>query len=936
MAVIVILVLFYLVYYFSKKANEKDAEIYQLKKIIYNLKTKLDAYEGKKPAEDAENVENAEKVLETQRVTESEEHTVEQAVARPVEKVETTMICSKCGKEVEKRAVSYCTECEEKIKEEQRAIEEKRKRLEEEKAAKREEESKTSVLLFAGSFFIILAAVVLLVSGWQVIPDIIKTTILALGVVLFLGGSKIAKEKMNIPKTAKTFFYIAMAYIPIFLISLCALGLLGDYFSLQGDGKYLYLGLSAIITALVYYWGYKTEEGRSLFYGSLLSQVGSVILITLMFAEDAKLVMINLLLYNLLLLLLLGKSKNELLFKGIFSIIPFAIGFFSLFLFNEEYLSVSLIYALLTINFIALFINNREDTVMPYFIVTSIMVTGIQFIMQHTIKDNNYIIGILSITYTVCAFIILMLLANRKKIMTNPVAIITALTIFVLGVTQVDGGKDSLVPLFVYGLAEIVIFLLSYKLVSPDISSILDFLIPAGVMVTGLLALTYYEVVYHFYIFFSLFVFMLGEIIPLDKEKNIKKIWFVMAHAFIMLTYLGVYAEKANEFSNDVIYFILLAFVYGYSYFRKANITFKYLGYISVIILLQSLGEALAVEEVVKVIFLVLPSVGILLLENKVPELEDAISPIFNNIFKIIVFIALFDLHSDVAAIISILYAIFLIVNNRKNIDNERRYEDVIPIVGVVPVLLGTSSLTDEFIIGMLSVAVVALTAYSIVQKKISIYTFASGAYLYLLTGYLHSVILVQLLFVIWSFVLWYFMDDEKNKDIFKFIGVCSIVALYNSLVKEVEANKIALFNYAGYIIADLYLFRTIIKKYYKDSDTLEAITLGLLYLIPISGYKDEVDGMLFTVLIVAIMIVSYFERFGTAFMVSIAALLVNGFLLTREFWLSLPWWFYLLVVGAFLVAFAGTNEARQSKGISISEKLKEFKGKIDGDGPKA
>ena len=91
---------------------------------------------------------------------------------------------------------------------------------------------------------------------------------------------------------------------------------------------------------------------------------------------------------------------------------------------------------------------------------------------------------------------------------------------------------------------------------------------------------------------------------------------------------------------------------------------------------------------------------------------------------------------------------------------------------------------------------------------------------------------------------------------------------------------------------------------------------------------------MLFSVLIVTIMIISYFSRFGSTFLISTGALLFNAFLLTREFWFSLPWWFYLLVLGAFLVAFAGTNEARQNKGISITDKLKEFKSKIDGNGP--
>ena len=165
----------------------------------------------------------------------------------------------------------------------------------------------------------------------------------------------------------------------------------------------------------------------------------------------------------------------------------------------------------------------------------------------------------------------------------------------------------------------------------------------------------------------------------------------------------------------------------------------------------------------------------------------DVLLFVCSNVLKIIIFFALSSLDTDIAAVIAILYAVYLILMNRKNINTPRAYEDVIPIVGVVPVVLGSTSLQEDFIIGILSIAVVALTAYSIIQKKISIYTIASGAYLYLLTGYLDSAILVELLFVIWSFVLWYFMDEERYKDIFKVIGVCSLVALYNSIIVEIE-----------------------------------------------------------------------------------------------------------------------------------------------------
>ena len=927
MSLLLVIILLYFIYSLNKKVTEKDEEIKKLKRIIYNLKTKLDLMEGKSPEEDEEKLAYEEPAVEKE--------TVKEEAKAPKENVISTMICSKCGKEVTKRSVSYCTECEEAIKREQDELEVKRKRLEEEKAAKRAEEGRTSLFLITGSILIILAAVVFLATGWQYIPDIVKTCILALGIVLFLGGSKIAKEKLNIPKTGKTFFYIAMAYIPIFLLSLSVFGLLGETLSIRGEGKYLYLGVSGIITSIVYYIAYKNDNGRGLFYGSLIAQLGSVMLITLMFAEDEKLVMLNLALYNLLLIMFLSKSDNPLLFKGIFSIIPFFVGFFSIFCFGLRYVTIPFIYLVLAANFILLYIKNKEDKVLPVFVVISIFMAGLHTIMIELMPEQeNQIVNALALAFSFITFIVLMLLANNKKTFTNATAIVSFIAVLLLGFSQDGMPKDAMIPYFVYGIVEFLIAIMSYKLVTKTVKDLLDFVIPGTVIATGLLALYNYEATYHFYVFFSLFVFMIGEILPFDKETNIKKIWFTIGHAFILLTYMGAYANKPDEFRNDVIYFILLMFVYGYSYFRKANILFKYLGYTTIIVMLQSLGNALDVENIVRIVFLIIPSVGMIAVESKLLELQDTFSPIYSNVLKVIIFFALSSLDTDISAVIAILYAVYLILMNRKNINTPRAYEDVIPIVGVVPVVLGSTSLQEDFIIGILSIAVVALTAYSIIQKKISIYTIASGAYLYLLTGYLDSAILVELLFVIWSFVLWYFMDEERYKDIFKVIGVCSLVALYNSIIVEIELNTYTLFNYAGYIVADLYLFRSVINKYYKDSEVLEAITLAILYIVPITNYSDEIDGMLFSVLIVTIMIISYFSRFGSTFLISTGALLFNAFLLTREFWFSLPWWFYLLVLGAFLVAFAGTNEARQNKGISITDKLKEFKSKIDGNGP--
>jgi len=60
-------------------------------------------------------------------------------------------------------------------------------------------------------------------------------------------------------------------------------------------------------------------------------------------------------------------------------------------------------------------------------------------------------------------------------------------------------------------------------------------------------------------------------------------------------------------------------------------------------------------------------------------------------------------------------------------------------------------------------------------------------------------------------------------------------------------------------------------------------------------------------------------------------AILLNVFVLTREFWASVPWWAYLLIIGATLIGFAIKNEVSEKKeNLNIGTALKNLKDKID------
>ena len=68
----------------------------------------------------------------------------------------------------------------------------------------------------------------------------VKSAVVLILAGVFLGLSKVAGKVFKLTKTARTFFYIAMIYIPICLFSISLFGLAGEYFSINGDGKYIF------------------------------------------------------------------------------------------------------------------------------------------------------------------------------------------------------------------------------------------------------------------------------------------------------------------------------------------------------------------------------------------------------------------------------------------------------------------------------------------------------------------------------------------------------------------------------------------------------------------------------------------------------------------------------------------------------------------------
>ena len=121
------------------------------------------------------------------------------------------------------------------------------------------------------------------------------------------------------------------------------------------------------------------------------------------------------------------------------------------------------------------------------------------------------------------------------------------------------------------------------------------------------------------------------------------------------------------------------------------------------------------------------------------------------------------------------------------------------------------------------------------------------------------------------------------------------------------------------------FITRNILKKHIPDYKVLEYLGFIFLNILTIRNYTSDQDGTIFVIFLILLVIGSYTLKYGPIFLVSLFAIIVNIVLLTRDFWLNLPWWLYVLITGLILIGFAIYNEIKEKKPV-----IKDIKEKLD------
>ena len=769
-------------------------------------------------------------------------------------------------------------------------------------------EIKNSLILITGAVLIIISAIVFLTSTWNFTLDIVKTLVIFAMFGVFLVFSRIAKDKLNLDKISKAFLYIAFSYLPLALFSICLFGLLGNYLSYQGAGKYVYLAISSIILSIVYYLYMKKNNDVLIAIYSLVFQVLSCTFIGLFISEDVHFILLILSLFVLLINALhfsyIFKSKEFDLRSIIVLTILLLCGlFFYAYDFSFFYLLALIVNI---INLYYLLVDELgEEKYQKMFDYASVfmVIYGCLLVPRiFNIGDNVYIYEACLLVGTLITFII-NYVRKRFNIINFLTVGIPGLVIYLTAV----GENYNYTYLFIILLLFIsIIYHLFYK------NKFFSVLIPILGAITILNILIEIDIDNIYFIPYLL-IFVVANLINI-KDTVLKNTINVTSIVGLFIGYLIVLVNFDNPIFLIITAVILLGFYFVYL-FRDRPFS-KVFAYIFINFLVIGLFDILGIMDFSeyllpatlliifglecidkkgiktgKVLFIIEAFITFIVLMF----VEDMIIP---YIISLLIF-GLFLYKNKLNYTWLYLPVITLDINFITYFDSANILYIILPIV-IFGLLTYYTYYSKRLDMGILTLVHLGLVVFIGMDKHIP-----------------------AIMFILIAGLLFYLFRKDK----FKFLLYLSIFILYGILVSDLGLDDITLFTLGSIVVFYVLCSRDIFCKHTNSYKAFEYVVLIFLNLVAISMFTHELDGMLFVGLLLVLTILGYVKKWGPIFITSLVFILINMVILTRMFWLSIPWWVYLLLVGSILIGFAIRNEMVEKKD---TNKLKDIMKKLD------
>jgi len=796
-------------------------------------------------------------------------------------------------------------------------------------AKQREEDRQNNIsgLLYLGVILIMFAGLIFATTTWNYLPGAVKAVLLFGFSGMLFGASNLSEKKMKLEKTAFALWILGTLFFPITCISAGYLEVFGNYFSLNSDGKYLFALVSAIVCLPIYIISTRKYISKAFSYVAAINVTLIAYFMFLNISDKTDILLISMGIYNLISLVIftniIGKSKftqsmsNAMVVISKITLVTITA---ITMMFNSFGDKVSIVFLL---NYIVIIANYKyictKQKSYLFSIVTA--VTSIAFFssIYTYLIQNNFVNNMeyISFMFIVMAFICtiaqcteLYLTANKKldglKLLMNITSIIFVTLLSITSLFKVVNLSNNSNEVIMFSIITLVLLIqkkLNYHKIQTRFTKIID----------GSICL------------FSVIVpFAMYRYLPENMQMNL--ILYVSIICFIP----WVISKIADAMSKNTVMttyrvvgtlFLIIPLILSFIEINPEIAIYKFM--LSILLVIASFMNYIDYLKSDK--------------QNNNWNMEllnisyiTIIAPIFIILAAWLTTIPLY-FTTYIAAIA--IYLLSTLDSTGKLLEKSKFYIISTILISNIFMLVNISGIFEY--IFMQSILLVLY--FNKTFRKLSLYNIYVLCALVINTILLTSVqgisqeianlfnILILLIISGININNYYMLKssktDDENTIIQKFMisfGLLIGLVPYIYFISYIS-NLTDMMNVMNMILIELpiiFVVFSIEKVIYKVKSLFTYIVPIAIYFMATVTLYEFTDILTYSIMLLMLVIVGSTLRNKSMFLVPAVFLIIFVLKGTSDFWLSIPWWLYLLVGGGTLVYVAMKRESNKQNNI--------------------
>lgn len=824
--------------------------------------------------------------------------------------------------------------------------------------AEKSRQNNISVLLYLGVILIILAGVVFATTTWDYLPGVIKAILLFGFSGMLFGSSELAKKKMKVEKTSFALWVLGTIFLPITCICAGYLEVFGNFFSLNSEGRYLFMLFSGILCLPIYIMSAKKYLSKIFTYLAAVNVSLIAYYSFLNISTENHIVIIAMSIYTLLSLIIVTNivSKDKfienftkaivIINKIILIIMTILVTTNTIVFFitnniiynaNTHYIELLgymvLSYILLIANYKYICIKKKNYS---FSIISAITSISFFYTLYAYLVENNYITDIKSSTFIfiILAFFVLIFEFIKENIDTNKkreglktllevinfifLPFITIQSVFTI--LDISNKSYEVILFGVVTLMLLIIKRLSYKKIQTNVRDILDIvicifsiLIPFAMYRFSSQNMEINLILYMSVLFFIPWI--ISKIINIITKTNENNIYKIVGTMILILPFIFSFIEVDKNIAGiKLLLSVILVFVSIISYvdFIKNNKISS--GLNTVILNLLGITILAPVYIILTTWLNIIPLYFMPLITGFIVYLLIFLDNKKRLLNKLKYFI-----------FTMIIYSNFLMFMDIQGIT-----EYIFMQVAILLIYCNTL-FRKSFLYNMYLISALVLNTMSINQFKIEF-------------GDIINLFNVIIFLILVGINIYNYNQLKLNKDSKqKNINLKKLTLSFGILMALVPYSQITtyvfeLLNVSTFVnmlfiqIPIIFCVFAIEKLIYKSKNVFTYIVQAIIYWQAFILIYEFNYILIYSIILLVLILIGSAIRNKSMFMAPAIALILFVLKGTREFWLSVPWWLYLLVGGVILVYVAMKREANKQKNIEnkSKSKLKEFLSKFE------